>query len=92
MKPQGKDPDSMVVTLTVADLRAIVREEVRAELNGKHRGEDRLVDVKEAARLLATSRDWLYHNRKRLPFARKNGPKQLRFSLRGIQTWIAGRT
>jgi predicted DNA-binding transcriptional regulator AlpA len=92
MKPDlDKEPDSMIVTLKVADLRAIIREEVRAELKGHHRGEDRLVDINEAARLLCVTKDWIYHNRKRLPFIKKTGPKSLRFSVRGIQTWIAGR-
>jgi len=91
MKNEGKTPDSMIVTLTVAELRSIVREEVRAEINGRHRGEDRLVDINEAARLLSATKDWLYHNRKRLPFVRKTGPTSLRFSVRGIQAWIAGK-
>ena len=91
MKNEGKTSDSMIVTLTVAELRSIVREEVRAEINGRHRGEDRLVDINEAARLLSATKDWLYHNRKRLPFVRKTGPKSLRFSVRGIQAWIAGK-
>jgi len=88
----GHDPNSMIVTLTVAQFRAIVREEVRAELNGgRNKSNDTLVDINEAAKMLCAKKDWIYHNRKRLPFVRKTGPKSLRFSVKGIQDWIAGK-
>jgi predicted DNA-binding transcriptional regulator AlpA len=49
---------------------------------------DRLLTIDEAAEILATSRDFLYHNWARLPFAIKLSPKQLRFSLQGIMAYI----
>jgi predicted DNA-binding transcriptional regulator AlpA len=91
MKNEGKTPDSMIVTLTVGELREIVRQELRGELGGRYHSEDRLVDINEAAKMLSAKKDWLYHNRKRLPFVKKTGPKSLRFSVRGIQAWIAGK-
>ena len=72
-------------------LRRIIREEIRglkAELNGQ---EDRLLDTEEASKLLGMSRHWLYRHAKKLPFARKLGPKNLRFSYQGIQKYLATR-
>ena len=72
-------------------LRRIVREEIqalKAELNGQ---EDRLLDGEEASKLLGMSRYWLYRHAKKLPFTRKLGPKNLRFSYQGIQKYLATR-
>ena len=52
---------------------------------------DRLLDAKEAAKVLSMSEDWLYRNAKKLPFTRKLGPKVLRFSQKGIDKWIETR-
>jgi predicted DNA-binding transcriptional regulator AlpA len=51
--------------------------------------DDRLLDIEEAAKLLCTSEDYLYHNWRRYPFAFKWSARQLRFSLKGIQAYIA---
>jgi predicted DNA-binding transcriptional regulator AlpA len=50
--------------------------------------EDRLLKIDEAAQVLGTSEDWLYHNWKKLPFERKWSPRQLRFFLKGLQRYI----
>ena len=50
--------------------------------------EDRLLKIDEAAQVLGTSEDWLYHNWKKLPFAFKWSPRQLRFSQKGLQRYI----
>ena len=71
-------------------LRRIVRQELqslRTELNEQ----DHLLEAPEAAKLLSVSEDWLYRNAKKLPFARKLGPKMLRFSTVGIQKYLASR-
>ena len=66
---------------------AIVRQELAG--NGKRGAvEERLLDADEAATMLAVTPEWLYHNRKRLPFIRKLGRKTLRFSYVGILRWI----
>jgi len=70
-------------------LRRIIREEIGL-LNG-HREEDRLMDAEEASRLLGMSRYWLYRHAQKLPFTRKLGPKNLRFSYQGIQKYLATR-
>ena len=51
---------------------------------------DELIDVPEAARRLGVSEDYLYHQHKRLPFARKMGRKLL-FSSKGVDNYIRTR-
>lgn len=55
------------------------------------RAEDRLLSVEAAAERLGTSKDYLYRNAKRLPFTVHLGPRQLRFSARGIERYIRQR-
>jgi predicted DNA-binding transcriptional regulator AlpA len=74
--------------LLLDQFRVIVREEIKASANGSGHKDDRLLDIEEAAKLLSVSSDYLYHNRKRLPFARKLGPKMLRFSYLGMLRWM----
>lgn len=82
------DDSRMIVTMTASELRAIIRDEIVK--NGKG-GDDRLVDADEAAKTLNVSVDWLYHNHKKLPFAKKLGRKLIKFSVVGINRWIATR-
>ncbi|MBI4487616.1 MAG: hypothetical protein HY694_00900 [Deltaproteobacteria bacterium] len=74
------------------EIRWIVREEIGAVMdkNG-HSDEDRLLDAEQAGQLLGMSRYWLYRHARKLPFARKLGPKNLRFSYQGIQKYLATR-
>ena len=53
---------------------------------------DRLLTVEETAARLGVSTSWLYSQRDSLPFAVKLGPKQLRFSARGIADFIKDRS
>ena len=70
-------------------IRLAVREEIReALIQGGFSFDDRLLDTEEASKVLQVSPDWLYRNSRKLPFTRRLGPKALRFSYRGIQTWI----
>jgi len=71
-------------------LRRIIREEIRT-LTTELTAEDRLLSAEDAAKLLSVSTDWLYRNGKKLPFARKLGPKLLRFSAIGIEKYLATR-
>jgi predicted DNA-binding transcriptional regulator AlpA len=73
-----------------AALKPIVHAALTEALSS-HRNEDRLLDIPEAARVLAVSSDWLYRHAKKLPFTRKLGPKMLRFSSDGIQKYLATR-
>jgi predicted DNA-binding transcriptional regulator AlpA len=76
-------------------VRRVVHEEIQAALSngstGNGHGDDRLLCAEEAAPILGYSKDWLYHHWKKLPFARKIGPKGLRFSHQGIQKYIASK-
>lgn len=53
-------------------------------------GEDRLLDVDEAAARLGVSSDWLYRRAARLPFTVRLG-RTLRFSVRGLDRFIRTR-
>lgn len=53
--------------------------------------EDRLLSVTEAAEKLGLTEDYLYRHAKTLPFTVRVGPRQLRFSLRGIERYIRQR-
>ena len=77
-------------SLTVGQLRELVREEVERATHNGH-GEDHLLTTEEASRVLCVSPDWLYRHANKLPFTRKLGPKMLRFSQRGIEKWLATR-
>jgi excisionase family DNA binding protein len=84
-EPSKQSPNPF--DLLIEQIRAVVREEIRSAHNGRL-AEDRLLDIDEAAKLLSVSEDWLYHNLKKLPFARKLGPKMVRFSYAGIMRWL----
>lgn len=55
---------------------------------GQAEPEDRLLDVKEAAKLLGVPVSWLYRNARQLPFTRKLGSRTLRFDRKGIDRWL----
>jgi predicted DNA-binding transcriptional regulator AlpA len=91
MKERADVPFLLGETLLAA-IREAVREEIHAA--GFQKGfedGDRLLDAEEASKVLSVSQDWLYRNAKKLPFARKLGPKMLRFSSVGIQKYLATR-
>jgi excisionase family DNA binding protein len=86
--PKPNAPDStLLVTITVGQLRELVRNEIEAARTPQQEGPP-LLTVEEAARMLSVSPDYLYRHAKKLPFARKVGPKMLRFSRQGIVKWI----
>ena|SRR5437773_11313341 len=53
--------------------------------------EDRLLNIAEAAAKLAVKTGWLYRNADLLPFTVRPTPRRLRFSLIGIERYIAQR-
>jgi len=88
-KPDNNQDSVLAVTLTVGQLREIIRQEVQQASNGNgHHNEDYSLGIAEAAKMLKVSRDWLYKHYKTLPFARKLGSKMLRFSHQGIQAYL----
>lgn len=82
---------TLIVTLTVGQLKTLVQAAVRVAMVQEGYGPDRLLTVGEAARKLQVSKDWIYRNHKRLQFATKLGPKNVRCSERGIEKWITAR-
>ena len=52
-------------------------------------GEDHLLTAQEAATILRRSRKWLSRNRRRLPFARRLGPRSWTYSEQGLRRWLA---
>jgi len=92
-KPENTniDDSSLSVTLTVGQLREIIRQEMQQASNGHH-DEDYSLRIAEAAKMLKVSRDWLYKHYKTLPFARKLGSKMLIFSHQGIQVYLKRKT
>jgi predicted DNA-binding transcriptional regulator AlpA len=62
-----------------------------APVGGPEPEADALLEVTEAARRLGTTRDWLYRHAHQLPFTVRMGPRQLRFSAKGIERYIRQR-
>lgn len=50
---------------------------------------DELLTASEAAEVLRRSTKWLSRNRKRLPFARRLGPRSWTYSAQGLRRWLA---
>src|SRR3990172_4994515 len=75
---------------------ALVSRLLALRVNGGNQPErptegDRLLDVREAAAKLGTSRDYLYRNSDKLPFVVRIG-RQVRYSEAGIEKFIRRRT
>jgi excisionase family DNA binding protein len=89
--PKPDSPDSTpAYTLTVEQLRKLIREEIQAATTSQKEA-DRLLTAEEAAEMLSVSPDYLYRHAKKFPFTRKVGPKMLRFSRQGIIKWLESR-
>jgi predicted DNA-binding transcriptional regulator AlpA len=99
-EPETFDDTKMVVQLTVTELRQLIAQEIAAALQnggGYAPEKDRLLTPEEAAEILnpaansANSVRWLYRHANKLPFTRRIGRKNLRFSEAGLRRWIAAR-
>jgi predicted DNA-binding transcriptional regulator AlpA len=82
------DEDRLVSTLTVRELRALIRAELASRPTS---GPDQWVTIEEAAKFLSVSEDFLYHNLKQFPFVKKLSKKMLRFSVNGMHRWMQSR-
>jgi len=51
--------------------------------------EDRMLTTAETAAMLGHSTKWIYRHLADLPFARRLGARDLRFSLHGLRKWQA---
>ena len=54
--------------------------------------DDRLLTVEEASQKLGVTKDYLYRHADHFPFTVRVGPRQLRFSLHGMERYIRQRT
>ena len=72
--------------LLLDQIRTVIAEEVAKAVKGSK--DDRLLTVEECCKVLNCDPQWLYHNAKKLPFARKAGGL-LRFSNNDLQRWIS---
>ena len=69
-KKADLDDSSLLVTLTVGQLKTIVWEESQKAAGQNAQQGDKLLDAEAACKDLSVSPDWLYRNAKRLPFTR----------------------
>ena len=75
-----------------AELKELIREVVREELNGQNASPsetDRLLTPEETATILGQSIRWIYRHAAKLPFTRRISRKNLRFSEAGLRRWLA---
>jgi predicted DNA-binding transcriptional regulator AlpA len=86
------EPESMIVTLRVTDLRRIVREELKAVLAEKNGTAEptQLLRLSEAAKRLNQSKDWLYRHWREVG-GKKLGPKSIRFAIQDLEKWLQSR-
>ena len=82
------DDKAMVVTLSVGELRDLIRQEVHATARPSALEPDEWLDLEKAAKVMGVKAEWIYRNRKTLPFASKIGRRLLRFSRNGLQKWM----
>jgi predicted DNA-binding transcriptional regulator AlpA len=74
------------------DILCIPRQKFEEMMAEMHKDDtDRLLKIDEAAARLGTSPDWLYRNANRFSFTVRLSSRQLRFSARGIDLFIANR-
>jgi len=81
-------------TAPVANVYRLVLEDLRP-LAGNGKGDhaalapDVLLTAEQVAQHLGTTTRWVYRHTARLPFAKRLGPKTLRFSTRGLERYLA---
>jgi len=80
---------ALVVQLSTHELRAIIKDEVQAELKATPR-DDKLLNAAQVSEILNCNEDWVYPNACKLPFVRKV-EGMLRFSANGLQRYIESR-
>lgn len=94
LERQAADAERVHSTAPVVDVLRAVLEDLRevdtdgTETNGSE--PDQLVDIGKAAEILGVKTRYLYDRHHTFPFTRHVG-RQLRFSLRGLQRYMARR-
>jgi len=72
LKKGEKPDDKMLVTITVAELRAIIRQEIHATGRNDLKAHE-WVDIETAAKLMTVSVEWIYHKREVFPSRQRLG-------------------
>jgi predicted DNA-binding transcriptional regulator AlpA len=75
------------IPAVIAALAARLLEPAPAEQVAAGDDGDRLLTTSEAAVMLGHSTKWIYRHIKDMPFARRIGPRDFRFELRGLRKW-----
>jgi len=86
-KPETDD-SRMIVTLTVGELRMLIRNELNSATANTKDGA--LMDVGEVSAFLKQSPDWVYRHWRQLG-GRKIGAKSIRFYRSDIDHWLKSR-
>lgn len=90
LETRATEADAIRATAPLAEtLRFVLAELATVSGNGHAPtpGLGRLLTVREAAPLLGVTPRWLYRHAPTLPFAKRLGPKTLRFEAEGLATW-----
>ncbi len=77
--------DALILLQHLSAMQNAVTAHVQTLVPQRQQTDDRLLTVKEAAKMLGTTEGWMYDNADKLPFTMRLGPKQLRFSKNGLQ-------
>jgi predicted DNA-binding transcriptional regulator AlpA len=88
------EPTKNPFDILLDQIRQIVREEIADAHNGgvNHSTDtDPLLTPDHAAVLMGVNRRWMYRHADKLPFTRRLGRKNLRFSEAGLRRWIAAK-
>lgn len=86
-----KSDSDLIVTMTIGQLRELIRSEIAAAQNGHGVEKDRLLTPDEAAEILGESKRWLYRHQRQLPFIKRLSRKSLRFREAGLRRWMAAK-
>jgi Helix-turn-helix domain len=93
MKLEPSD-DRLLVTMTVAELRQLIGEEVSAALQneaGHVVDKDKLLTPQEAAEILGQTVRWVYRHAKQWTFAKRLSRKCLRFPENALRRYAMAR-
>jgi predicted DNA-binding transcriptional regulator AlpA len=86
------EPANNLLDFVLAQIRQIVREEITTAIQSGAPNvtqQDTLLTSEQAAQLMGVSPRWLHRHAGKLPFTRRIGRKNLRFSDAGLRRWLA---
>src|SRR5262245_14659950 len=90
LRPDALQPDRLVVTISVGELRELIGEIMDQKLKRLATGRNGLLTVEQAAEFLGYSKDWVFKNWRRIG-GKKIGGKGVRFDAADLETWIKSR-